>query len=43
MKDEMKMVVAVISIGVALMVILMLLLSGADLSGIRITRGIRIG
>ena len=43
MKDEMKMLVAVISIAVALMVILMLLLSGADLSGIRITRGIRIG
>ena len=43
MKDEMKMLVAVISIAVALMVILVLLLSGADLSGIRITRGIRIG
>ena len=43
MKDEMKMLVAVISIAVALMVILVLLLSGADLSGIRIYRGIRIG
>ena len=31
MKDEMKMLAAVISIAVALMVILMLLLSGFDL------------
>ena len=43
MKDEMKMLIAVISIAAALMVILMLLLSEADLSGIRITRGIKIG
>lgn len=43
MKDEMKILISIISIAAALMVILMLLLSGADLSGIRITRGIKIG
>ena len=43
MDNEMKKWIGILSIAAALAVLLMLLLSGFDLSGIRIYKGIKIG
>jgi len=43
MDKELKIILAVVSIAVVLTVILWLWLSGADISGIEIHKGIRLG